>query len=129
MMDTSTIRLPALDIDDVWHKPTADGTSIEFCYEHDGSGTWDIEVDIQVQGGDQSEWFISDIRTVQLVRYMINDKPHHRRRHTEVIGPLKDQLVTFLQATEAMKLQHHVDLEYLPTSLGLYIDQRREAAI
>lgn len=124
-----TTRLPPLDIDEVWHKPTSDGLSIEFCYEHEGSGYWDIEVDIQVQNDDPSEWFISDIRTVQLVKYKINDKPHYRRRYVDVPSPMKEKLIQFLMQTEALKLQHHVDLEYLPTSLGLYIDQRREAAI
>jgi hypothetical protein len=127
------ITLPVKQFDEIWMRPSDDMTSIEFCSEQQGFFTpQQIDVFITVPDEDQSEWHISEIHLVSSHRDGRNPDGSSiwREKYVTLDGIWKERLIAFLMNSQMERglLQAHVDVEYLPTSLGCYADHKKEMA-
>jgi hypothetical protein len=132
--DRTMTTLPAKQFDEIWMRPAEDMEGVEFCSEQEGFFTpQQIDVFIDVPAEDPSEWHISKIHLVSSYRDGRYDDGSYiwRERYLELGGIWKERLIDFLMNSHMERglLQAHVDVEYLPTSLGCDADHKKEMAL
>jgi hypothetical protein len=126
------ITLPVKQFDEIWMRPADDMIGVKFCSEQEGFFTpQQIDVFIDVPAEDPSEWHISKIHLVSSYRDGRNDDGSSiwRERYLELGGIWKERLIAHLMNSQMERalLQAHVDVEYLPASLGCYDKYQHEA--
>jgi hypothetical protein len=117
--------LPPKQFDEIWMRPAEDMEGVEFCSEQEGFFTpQQIDVVIEVPTEDPSEWYISELRLVNSYRSERNTNGTSvwREKYVTLDGIWKERLIAYLMNSqmERASLEQHVELEYLPASLGCY---------